>query len=171
MADTLHCLGLVPATKRRYADLREPQADWREPQALQKRRAARARELLAILEGGLLRTGRYDDSFPSASAVVNCVERIESGEETAPPPDHIEARRELTHGWVDAFVEAAPELFLNDTEDAAHLAVADTFDHIGNMRKPCVIAVACTMLALQQTTVDQIRQGVGRDRSLYHTLC
>jgi hypothetical protein len=156
--ETLSALGLVATVKRRFVELREPPTEWRFSQALYRRRLARAAEMLEMLSGV--------DGLPGASEVVNCIERIESAEVTA--GQHARDRRELSHEWVASFVKAAPQLFPGDVADMADMAVADTLDAIGNLRKPGTIAAACVMLALQGTTVDQLRAGQGRDRNLYH---
>jgi hypothetical protein len=164
--ETLERLGAVAAAIRRFAELRLPETEWRRARALEARRLSEAAEVLAVVEEGLVWAG-YLEELPSALEIVNCVERIETADATSGQTDHLEARRTLAHEWLDRLVAAAPSVYVDDTADQAHLAVDDTLAAVGNLRKPGVIAFACTVLALQDVKVDRLRAGQGGTANIY----
>ncbi len=146
--EILERLGLRAATKRRYTELRAPPADWRDSQRLSKQRRAWAADLLGVVD--------VDDA-PTADELVHCAERIQTGSKTESAADHLEARRAAAHqalGTIDLELDVL-------VVAAAHIAVDETLDVIGNLRKPVVIALTCLLLALHDTTVEQLRRGRG----------
>lgn len=152
--ETLRRLGLAAPVKRRYVELRAPAAEWVPAQRLAKRRRAWAEELVGAV--GAVTT----DDLPKPDELVHCAERIASGQPVDVPCDNIETRRADAHRALEL---AGAALLPHDpvTVALAHVAIDDTLDLIGNLRKPAVIALTCLMLALHRTSVEELRAGVG----------
>jgi hypothetical protein len=138
-----------------------------------EREGAATAQLDELLQ--LTRTARVPEDEgapPTGRAVLLCIQRLKSNDAAGEPPDHVEQRRDRTHQWLDAMVDAAPRLREVDPGVArrAHEAIDDAYRLVGKMRKPGVIAAACLALAIRRCTLEDLRCGEPADGCLYRAI-